>query len=516
MVLVPSLEAIRLRRDQGWEALLAREALRRLDAHFPEGNRLQAWELRSLVAAAGPSRALNQIKDTQLFDLIRRAVQDGRLIALHKGGGASQPTRETTERRRLVRQIEQQTRGKLSVGGRQYKLVVDVGLASTFSRDSYEVVGREDARRVLDGLAKQAVGDLPGLLGQASAKLTPDWGPAGQPDGLVLLRRILIAAATSSPDATSVTPSQMKELVDKATLLIHVVDLKQKAQEGLAFKIVAPDASSVSGKLDKSGQGRAQSSTPGDFTVTFPDLDGDDWDGNGALDLSEEERSEAGKHTVEQGERLPTIGRAKGFLRWQTIWNFKGNADLRKLRGTAHILLPGDEVSIPSKLARQAKVPGGTAEYVVQSAPEVLRVRFAGVSSSDENPVTFKATPNAGGATIEGTLARSGKLEIDLPPDTTKVHVELSRKTDGGDGSDGGGKPFATYDFTVGGLDPASEVSGVQARLLNLGFYTGGITGNLDDETRTGIAHFRWAKLRDRKSDMDEDFLAALNKTHGS
>jgi molybdopterin-biosynthesis enzyme MoeA-like protein len=56
----------------------------------------------------------------------------------------------------------------------------------------------------------------------------------------------------------------------------------------------------------------------------------------------------------------------------------------------------------------------------------------------------------------------------------------------------------------------------VQARLLNLGFYTGGITGTLDDDTRAAIAHFRWAKLRDRKDDMDEDFLSALNKTHGS
>jgi hypothetical protein len=221
---------------------------------------------------------------------------------------------------------------------------------------------------------------------------------------------------------------------------------------------------------------------------------------------------------VEQGDRLPTIARGKGFARWQTLWNFKGNAALRELRGTAHILLPGDQVSIPSKLSRKAEVPGGTAEYVVQTSAEVLRVRFAGVTSTEDNPVAFKATPDTGDA-IEGNLARDGRLEIDLPPDTTKVHVALSRKPDGdGGGGDGGDadKPFASWDFTVGGLDPASEVSGVQARLLNLGFYTGSITGTLDDDTRAAIAHFRWAKLRCRKADMDEAFLAALNQTHGS
>jgi Putative peptidoglycan binding domain len=203
---------------------------------------------------------------------------------------------------------------------------------------------------------------------------------------------------------------------------------------------------------------------------------------------------------------------------------------LKELRGTAHILLPGDEVSIPSKLSRKAEVPGGTAEYVVQSAAEVLRLRFAGLTSTEDDPVTFKATPDTGDA-IEGTLSDDGRLDIDLPPDTSKVQVELSRKADDADADDAAGeddaqggddaadeeaKTFATYDFTVGGLDPGSEVSGVQARLLNLGFYDGDITGALDDDTREAITHFRWAKLRDHKDTLDDDFLAALNKAHGS
>jgi hypothetical protein len=512
VALVPPIKAMDLCREEGYEKLPAHEALR----HFDAMDRVSSWQVRQFVSEARlGSFAINRMDDHEVLKLVRDAVRDGWIIAVQKGAAKSDKPSATMELRGLVAQIERATRGKLSYGGRQYKLVVDLELERVPGRNNYEVSGHDEALRVLDGLAKEAgpAGDLSALLGQASAKLTPDWRPPSQPDGLILLRWIVTRAASKPDDGPSLTPSQMKAMMDKAALTIHVVDLKQEPQEGLAFKIEAPDGSTASGKLDKEGRGRAQSSTPGDFTVSFPDLDGDDWDGDGALDLSEEERSEASKYTVEQGDRMPTIGRDKGFLRWQTIWNFKGNADLRILRGTAHILLPGDEVSIPSKLSRKAEVPGGTAEYVVQSAAEVLRVCFAGIRSTEDAPVTFKATPDTGDA-VEGTLAHSGKLEIDLPPDTTKVHVELSRKTDG-EGGDGD-KPFASYDFTVGGLDPASEVSGVQARLFNLGFYTGGITGTLDDDTRAAIAHFRWAKLRERKDEMDADFLAALNKTHGS
>jgi hypothetical protein len=515
VVLVSSIRWIAMRTESGYHEVDSRKAIWLLESL----DRYRRLEVRNFVAEARIGNFdVPRMDDQEVFKLIRDAIRDGRVVAVKKGVAKSDSPSATAEMRRLVVQIEKQTRGKLSYQGRQYKLVVDVDLASVPGRDGYEVVGQSEARHVLDGLAKQSgtPGDLVGLLGQASAKLTADWRPSfNQPDGLILLRRSVVHAATKPDEDQAITPSQLQAMQTKAALTIHVVDLKQKPQEGLAFKIEAPDGSAASGKLDKEGRGRAQSSTPGNFTVTFPDLDGDDWAGAGALDLSEEERSEASKYTVDQGDRMPTIGRDKGFLRWQTIWNFKGNAELRTLRGTAHILLPGDEVSVPSKLSRKAEVPGGTAEYVVQSAAEVLRVCFAGITSTVDAPVTFKATPDTGDA-IEGALAHNGKLEIDLPPDTTKVHVELSRKADGGGDGGDGDKPFASYDFTVGGLDPASEVSGVQARLLNLGFYTGGITGSLDDDTRTAISHFRWAKLRDRKNDMDEDFLSALNKTHGS
>ena len=118
----------------------------------------------------------------------------------------------------------------------------------------------------------------------------------------------------------------------------------------MPFEIKLPDGGTVSGKLDQEGRGRATSSTPGRFTVAFPDLDGADWDGDGAQDLPpEQQRSEASKVTATSEDRVPAIARARGFLDWRTVWDFAGNAELRKLRENPNVLWNGDKVVIPEQ-----------------------------------------------------------------------------------------------------------------------------------------------------------------------
>jgi hypothetical protein len=173
-----------------------------------------------------------------------------------------------------------------------------------------------------------------------------------------------------SADDKPIKPVQRRATTDQSTLEIHVVDLNQKPQEGLAFKIAMPDGGTASGKLDKEGRGLAKSASPGVFKVAFPDLDGADWEGDGAENLPEGKRSEESRHQVEKGERFADIAREHGFVCWQTVWNFEGNKEIQEiaeLRGGPNIILLGIELSIPSRLERHAKVGGGEAEYVVKS-----------------------------------------------------------------------------------------------------------------------------------------------------
>jgi hypothetical protein len=168
------------------------------------------------------------------------------------------------------------------------------------------------------------------------------------------------------------------------------------------------------------------------------------------------------------------------------------------------ILKPDDTVSIPSKLRRVAEVEGGQAEYVVQWAPEMLRVRFADAAGDD--PVTFRATPDKGDDMFEGELSDDGLMEVELPPGTKHVDVELFA----GDGED----PFVTYRLDVGHLDPCEDVSGVQGRLANLGYRDGGITGEADDATRSAIVQFRRDYGLPLSDEIDDDLRNALQWLH--
>lgn len=502
ILLVPSLRWPSLR-DEYREVDL-REALWRLHDLLPRRSR----ELRSFLAQAQLGNlALDRMDDQQVLALLRHSLRAGRLRAVRQGKPSSASSDATAGLRRLVRQLERETRGKLSHRGRSYKLVVGDDLARTPNRDAYTVVAQTDARAVLDGLANQPA-SAAALLREAASKLSRDWRPPfSHPEGLVLLRRLPAVASAPKEDGPALTPSQLKALLDQATLKIHVVDLAGVPQEGLAYRIDMPDGGSAQGELDQDGCASAKSSAPGIFTVRFPDLDGGDWEGDGALELpAETERSQASKHAVKQGERLPTIARAEGFARWETVWDFPGNADLRELRGNPYILREGDQVAIPSKLPRVAEVPGGTAEYVVQRAAEILRVRFAEAEATDGEPVMFRAVPDAGTEMFEGQLADDGTMEVDLPPDTTKVTVELYC----GDGDD----PFVTYELDVGHMDPCSDATGIQMRLANLGYYDGEIDGDIGIVTRSAISRFRSEYGLPLADEIDDDLRKALAWVH--
>jgi N-acetylmuramoyl-L-alanine amidase len=510
IILIPSWRWHDLRREGGYEEADRWQAVWGL-------NRLSDFNLikaRGFVADAelrcpGRMLALPQLSDHEVRSAIIRAIEEHRIIAIRKDAG---PTRRpqgkgsSVELRRLIEQVEKA--GRLSFQGRQYKLVVADDLPLQ-ARETYAVVSSPEAHAVLDGLAKESPA-FADVLGQAAEQIGKDWRPSvSGPAGLVLLRWIPgPVTAPKADDAPSITPSQMKALVETASLEIHLVDLSGIAQNDIAFEITKPDGGVERGKLDKDGRARARSSKPGTFVVKFPELDGADWDGDGALDLPDEERSEAGKQKVQQGDRLPTIARKQGFYHWQTVWDFVGNSALKDLRCDPYVLLPDDQVSIPSKLQRVAEVSGGKAEYVLQSASEILRVRFTEADFGGAKEARFVAKPDQGPES-SGVLAGDGTMQIDILPGVAKVNVDVF--------VDDNDQPQGRYELAVGHLDPVGEISGVQARLGNLGYYSGPITGTLDDATRRAISAFRLDALeedQDGQTEIDTAVTQALNRAY--
>jgi hypothetical protein len=204
--LIRTIDAIRLCRDGSFEEERASVVLWVYEREF---HRL-AWEVRDFATAARLADPYStDCQDEEFVDLVRTAIKCGSLVGVREGDVDSTGGDQTMAERRLVRSIEKHVRGRLSEGGRQYKLVAGQDLPGIPDRNSYEVVGREEAIRVLGELGKQAGADVAALLIKARDQLTPDWRSPLSPKGLVLLRRIYAPSAMVASQEPALTPSQL-------------------------------------------------------------------------------------------------------------------------------------------------------------------------------------------------------------------------------------------------------------------------------------------------------------------
>lgn len=253
VLLLCSTEAIRLCQDGGYEPLPVHVAvdwvLRR--------SRREMTELRRFSTRAGLCTIrTSNIDDTALLTLLRAKIRARELSVIRAGdlraGGKNE---RTAELKRLVREIERQSRQGLRYGGRRYRLVADVQLDRIPDRDSYEVVRRDDGSAILSALAKQngTSNHLAKLLSDAAEALTKDWRPPFTPDGLVLLRRLQAMVSSVPDDGPALTPSQLKKLAKSDWIEIEVVDQDGEPLSGARYTLQLADKSVREGALDADG-----------------------------------------------------------------------------------------------------------------------------------------------------------------------------------------------------------------------------------------------------------------------
>ena len=272
LVLVQGTDAIRLTREGSYVAVPPSQAHATLQA-------MGRWNMGSVRAFASGARLssspLSALTDQAVLGLLGGAVKNGVLVVLCEGqGGDSETTGGAKEQRRLVRKIESQNRGGLSLAGRQYKLVADVDLAKVPDRNSYEVVGRADATQILDAVAHQpgANAEVATLVIEAQGKLTRDWRSPLSPDGLVLLRRNRAPLASSVIPEAAVTPSQIKAMLTQTEWIeIELVDDEGKPFDGL-FNIGFPGADPTAGSLDADGLWARYNIEQGKYRLLVPNL----------------------------------------------------------------------------------------------------------------------------------------------------------------------------------------------------------------------------------------------------
>jgi N-acetylmuramoyl-L-alanine amidase len=188
-------------------------------------------------------------------------------------------------------------------------------------------------------------------------------------------------------------------------------------------------------------------------------------------------------HTVKPGDTIIGLARTNGFKSADDILNDSGNAALKKSRTDPGVLLPGDNVTIPSRVLRQEPSAIDASHRFKVTRPKAwvrLVVKDAfGVALADKK---YELTID--GKLTKGTVPADGIIERAVPPTAKagQLTVYLSDKPN----------DVEIWMLQLGWMDPIDSTTGVQARLINLGFDIGHEpNGVLDEKTKFAICAFQ-------------------------
>ncbi len=205
---------------------------------------------------------------------------------------------------------------------------------------------------------------------------------------------------------------------------------------------------------------------------------------------------------------MESIAHTAGHF-WETVWEHPENAALRELRRSPHVLLPGDVVFVPPLAAKEVeRATGKQHPFHRKGVPSRLKIRFM----VDDQPRASRAYVLFidGKRMKEGKTDGDGLLDEPVSPLARRAEVhftpdELEPAAEPGDFDEQGAdiiqepRPAVTppaerpliYSFDLRHLDPASEISGLQGRLRNLGYAVGPADGTLDPRSVEGLRAFQ-------------------------
>lgn len=203
---------------------------------------------------------------------------------------------------------------------------------------------------------------------------------------------------------------------------------------------------------------------------------------------------------------MNSIAALYGFPDYQTIYGHGNNAGLRKDRPNPNVLLPGDSVFIPDSKPPDHSVPTDAKhKFILKRSKVRLRLVLKDKDGPMANrPYTLTVE---GRPPIEGTSDGSGLIEQPVPADAKSAELRFQRGPDAKSG-------FMTWALQLGSLDPFDKVSGVQARLNNLGFFCGKVDGIVGPRTQKALRSFQEQNGLSKTGHIDAATSARLLGLH--
>jgi N-acetylmuramoyl-L-alanine amidase len=206
------------------------------------------------------------------------------------------------------------------------------------------------------------------------------------------------------------------------------------------------------------------------------------------------------EYTVRQGDCIHNIAEKYGLF-LETIWNHPNNRDLKRNRLDPNVLYPGDVVFVPDKEERLESCDTGQRHsFCKKGVPAMLNLQLM---QDDEPRVNESYLLEIDGDLFSGITDEEGKIEQPIPPGARRGKLVVGEAQD-------------EYLLYLGHVDPINEISGVQARLNNLGFYCGETDGNLGPRTEAALKSFQAKYDLTESGEADEATRGKLIEVHGS
>jgi len=278
---------------------------------------------------------------------------------------------------------------------------------------------------------------------------------------------------------------QVRRKKDKTSWVRFVVRDKEGFPVAWArYSAKLPDGRVVEGRTLTDGIVELRGLPKGQVELAFVDFDAASFEGAKAGD----EHGEPRVHVVRQGETAAQIAWKYGFSDVGTVWHHPDNRELAKARPNPDVLRPGDKVSIPPHKTAVFKLAAEQETKITAKRP-TQRLHLTIEWDIDEPAATarYELTFREGRKVHrrKGTTAGDGLLDEKLPLSATELRLSIWPK-------DSKGKTDCLIlDLGMGHLDPIEDLSGVQARLENLGFHCGDEEGELGPRTQAALKRFR-------------------------
>lgn len=210
----------------------------------------------------------------------------------------------------------------------------------------------------------------------------------------------------------------------------------------------------------------------------------------------------SGDYIVQSGDSIHSLADEFG-LSPDKIWDHANNSELKTNRDNGGVLYPGDKLFLPPKESAPMDKPAEKRHrFRRKGVPAKFRIQLFTDDKPRENLPWILLVD--GKQTASGTTGGDGVIETAIPPRARFGLLKLNN-----DHED-------TLELQFGHLDPVDSMTGIQARLVNLGYMHEDPSGTYDAETGAAISLFQQDNELEVTGQPDKAFTDKLEEIHGS